>query len=142
LSDTASWWIFRRDQDAERDTTTRRHHRDEPDVEDDEPLDVQPLQFEMLDEDMHEAHPEAEDKVDCDDGGEGDDEGGAEEEEVEFQNSFEGQPDPDVFLGGPFDKSALTEYGRHIARCIYANVVSYLIMQLYLNRFIQQVFMF
>jgi hypothetical protein len=44
----------RRDRDAERDTRARRHHQDEPDVEDDEPLDVQPLQFEMSDEDMHE----------------------------------------------------------------------------------------
>jgi hypothetical protein len=64
-----------------------------------------------------------------------------EDEEVKFQNPFEGQPDPDVFPGGPSDKSVLTEYGRHIARCIYENVVSYLIMQLYLNRFIKQVFM-
>jgi hypothetical protein len=122
-----------RDWYAERDTRAHRHHRDKPDIKDDEPLDVQPLQFEMPDEDMHEAYPkaEAEDEVEGDSGSE--DEG----EEVESQNQFEGQPDPDVFPGGPSDKSVLTEYERHIAICIYANVVSYgLIMQLYLNGFV------
>jgi hypothetical protein len=75
----------RRDRYAERDTRAHRHHRDEPDIEDDEPLDVHPLQFEMSDEDMHEAHPEAEaeDEVEGDGGGEGED------EEVEFQNPFD-----------------------------------------------------
>jgi hypothetical protein len=121
---------FRRDRDAERDTRTRRHHRDEPYVEDDESLDVQPLQFEMLDEDMYEAHPEAdaEDEVEGAGEDEGDDEGEAEEDEVEFQNPFVGQPYPYVFPGDPSDKSVLTKYGRQIARCIYANVGSYLIM--------------
>jgi hypothetical protein len=71
----------RRDRYAERDTRARRHHRDEPVIEDDKPLDVQPLQFEMSDEDMHEAHPEAEDEVEGD--------GGGEDEEVEFQNPFD-----------------------------------------------------
>jgi hypothetical protein len=47
-----------------------------------------------------------------------------------------GQPNPEVFSGGPSDKSILTKYGRHIARCIYLNGVSYLIVQLYLNFFI------
>jgi hypothetical protein len=75
----------RRDRYAERDTRAHRHHRDEPDIEDDEPLDVHLLQFEMSDEDMHEAHPEAEaeDEVEGDGGGEGED------EEVEFQNPFD-----------------------------------------------------
>jgi hypothetical protein len=49
----------KRDRDAERDTRTRRH-RDEPEIEEDEPLDVQPLQFEMPNEVMHETQPEAE----------------------------------------------------------------------------------
>jgi hypothetical protein len=100
----------------------------------------------MSDEDTHEAHPEpeAEDEVEGDGGGEGED------EEVEFQNPFEGQPDPDVFPGGPYDKSALTKYGRHmyIRECCklfyYAIIfesfhktsVYGLIMQLYLNGFV------
>jgi hypothetical protein len=51
-------------------------------------LDLQPLQFEMPDEEMHEA--EVEDEVEGDGGGEGEDE----DEEVEFQNPFDGQQDP------------------------------------------------
>jgi hypothetical protein len=64
-----------------------------------------PLQVEM-----HEAQPEPEVEA-------------AAEDEVgddmpEFRNPFEGQPDPEVFLGGPSDKFVFTKYEGHIVRCI------------------------
>jgi hypothetical protein len=66
----------------------------------------------MPDEEMHEAQPEPK----ADDG------------IPEFRNPFEGHLDPEVFPGAPSDKSILTEYESHIARCIYENVVSCLIL--------------
>jgi hypothetical protein len=54
-----------------------------------EPLDLEPLYFEIQDAEMHAAQPEL---------------------------------DPEAFPGGPLDKFVLTEYGDHIARCIYENV--------------------
>jgi hypothetical protein len=39
----------------------------------------------------------------------------------------------DVFPSGPFDKSVLTEYGAHIARCIYARYLNYKIITYKVN---------
>jgi hypothetical protein len=74
------------------------------------------MQFGMPDEEMHEAQPEPKAAVE--------DEEEGEDHIPDFHNPFDGQPNPDVFLGGPSDKSALTEYMGHIARCIYENFVS------------------
>ncbi|MCI92571.1 hypothetical protein A2U01_0113867, partial [Trifolium medium] len=68
----------------------------------DEALDLEP----HGDEDMQEAQPESEAEQAADDEAEVDD-------LPDFHNSFEGQPDPNVFPGGPSDKSILTEYGGH-----------------------------
>jgi hypothetical protein len=63
----------------------------------------------MSDEEMHEDKTEAEDEAEVKAKDAVEAEG--EDDAVEFQNPFEGQPDPDVFPGGPSDKSVLTEYG-------------------------------
>ncbi|MCI54885.1 hypothetical protein A2U01_0076135, partial [Trifolium medium] len=35
-------------------------------------------------------------------------------------NPYEGKPEPEVFPGGPSDKTVLHDYGApHIARCVY-----------------------
>jgi hypothetical protein len=86
--------------------------------DDDEPFDLEPLQ--ISDEEMHEAQPKPEAEAAMEDEV-GDD-------KAEFQNPFEGHPNPGVFLGGPSDKSVLSEYGGHIARCIYENFVNDLIL--------------
>jgi hypothetical protein len=49
----------RRDRDAERPTRTGRHHQEEPEFDKDEPLDLEPLHYEMPDEEMHEVEPQA-----------------------------------------------------------------------------------
>ncbi|MCI66752.1 hypothetical protein A2U01_0088010, partial [Trifolium medium] len=74
-------------------------------------LDLEPHD----DEDMQEAQPEPKEEQAVDDEAEVDD-------LHDFHNPFEGQPDPNVFPVGPSDKSVLTEYGGHIARCIYENI--------------------
>ncbi|MCI81119.1 hypothetical protein A2U01_0102391, partial [Trifolium medium] len=48
------------------------------------------------------------------------DEGPSKVRHPAWVNPYEGKPEPEVFLGGPFDKSALYDYGApHIARCVY-----------------------
>jgi hypothetical protein len=47
---------------------------------------------------------------------------------VPFHNPFEGQPEPDKFLGGPSDKSVLIDYGVHIAEWVYTRCASYKII--------------
>ncbi|MCH90409.1 putative IMP dehydrogenase/GMP reductase, partial [Trifolium medium] len=96
--------------EAKRLARPRRHRRrqaePEPEVHDDEPLDLEPLQVEMPDEEMQVAQSEAE--------GAAEDEAEVEDQIPDFHNPFEGQSDPDVFPGGPYDKSVLTEYRDHI----------------------------
>ncbi|MCI97937.1 hypothetical protein A2U01_0119238, partial [Trifolium medium] len=39
-------------------------------------------------------------------------------------NPYEGKPEPQVFPGGPSDKTILYDYGApHIARCVYDDFV-------------------
>ncbi|MCI40956.1 hypothetical protein A2U01_0062189, partial [Trifolium medium] len=101
---------------ARKDREAERQAGPEPVIDEDEALDLEPHD----DEGMQEAQlePGAEQAAD-------------DEEEVDdlsdFHNPFEGQPDPNVFLGGPSNKSVLTDYGGHNARCIYENIVRYLI---------------
>jgi hypothetical protein len=81
----------RTNMDVERPPRPRRHHQRQaepgPEVNDDEPLDLEPLQFEMLAEEMHEAQLEAEATM----------EDAVEEQIPDFHSPFEGQPNPDVF---------------------------------------------
>ncbi|MCI85855.1 hypothetical protein A2U01_0107134, partial [Trifolium medium] len=72
--------------------------------DEDEALDLEPHD----DEEMQEAQLEPEAEQVADDEAEVDD-------LPDFHNPFEGQPDRNVFPGGPSDKSVLTEYGGHIA---------------------------
>ncbi|MCI48495.1 hypothetical protein A2U01_0069738, partial [Trifolium medium] len=98
---------------ARRDREAERQAEPEPKIDEDEALDLEPLHVKIPDdEDMQEAQPEpkAEQTTEV-------------EDLPDFHNPFEGQPDPHFFPGGPFDKSVLTEYGGHIARCIYENIV-------------------
>jgi hypothetical protein len=46
--------------------------------------------------------------------------------EVDDEEPLDLELDSDVFPGSPSNKSILTEYGDHIARSIYENIVSYL----------------
>jgi hypothetical protein len=50
-----------------------------------------------------------------------------------FQNSFEGRSDSNIFSKGSSDKSVLIKDGGHIARCIHADYVSYIIALLRIN---------
>jgi hypothetical protein len=40
-----------------------------------------------------------------------------------YEHAAQPEPDPEAFPGGLTDKFVLTEYGDHVARCIYENVV-------------------
>ncbi|MCI66376.1 hypothetical protein A2U01_0087634, partial [Trifolium medium] len=77
-----------------------RQAEPEPIIDEDEALDLEPDD----DEDMHEAQPESEAEQAID-----------EEAKVDDLSDFHNP-------GGPSDKSVLTEYGGHIARCIYENI--------------------
>ncbi|MCI44586.1 hypothetical protein A2U01_0065825, partial [Trifolium medium] len=50
------------------------------------------------------------------------DEGSSKDQCSTWVNPYEGQPEPEVFPGGPSDKTVLYDYGApHIARCVYDN---------------------